>query len=1454
MFEKTLSDLIRGIRANKHNEHKYINACVDEIRAELKSNDPYRKYLGVAKLTYLHMLGYDCSWAAFPILEVMAAARFAHKRCGYLAAVQTFQQDTEILMLCTNLLRKDLSASNPMEVAVALDGLAHIATPDLARDLSQDTLNLLNHSRPYVTKRAILTLYKVFLKYPDALRASFPVLKQKLEHPDPSVVSATVNVICELARKNPRSYLPLAPHMYRLLTESSNNWMLIKIAKLFAALTPLEPRLAKKLLDPITSLVQKTPAVSVLYECIHTAIIGGIVDVPTSSASPAGPDAPPPLAKLCASKLQLFIRDPDHNVRYLGLVALTELQAKYPSLVAEQRTQILKCLEDRDANICARALDLVSGLTSRRNLMDVVKRLMAQLTASSAAGPDAQGQMATGPAFTEQPAYRLRVVEQILALCSQRTFAQVVNFEWYVAVLVDLVYVSNVNVGMALRHQLTEVTVRVKSIREYALKMMVRLLADQTLIESARQPQSNAEVLYAAAWIVGEYCELQYSPITTLQYLLNPLVRQLCSPAIQTIYLQSIAKVFAFWAWQESTRVSQEAVKAQQSTRSPPSLPPESTGAWTDKAIFPSAGAEPMVEYGASRWKAFWAMMDTVADCVEQYAGGGDLEVHERAVSILALVHLVQSVRHFKPPTTSVTASPATKHEPIAVIPTRWPDLPSLCHDLYTTMVARELNPVNPRAQAKVPIPEGLDLDTPFNPQAMDALAAYQQSDCESVTRLVIQCDHEPTARERAEAHALLDQPATKGRAKHSKRRGSRSSGRRSHHSVKTLQSPPLTPVCTSDGFPILVPEDHRPSPRRHALEELRDREEQSDTLDRTDKASHRQRRQSRRNDPFYISSPPRRSQVQAEADGSDLSDVDRIPIVQLNLDDLGVVCQSDIVADRHREVARRHRRKHKHGAQAHKLIRKPSARRQLAKRSVQPHVRQPSVVFAPEEMPEGVQLSEDEALTRRSAPAAIRLPQPESADVLALHEPEVQALHSVDLTAPLESNQLYAPTPYENPDALRRKEQNEFWLQAQRRHRPASPTQAALLVSAGNSKRRSPNSDKKKAGKDSKKDRKERSKRRAKAGHQAAAAAAQPQGLPTHNASPPNPLSLDQAESTSAEDYFAQLQRHVDPTLCHDQGLRITYQPHFIQDYGGSSTGLARALSPHQGSSSSSTHKVMVNLTLYNELPRGSAQAIEQLAFDFSPTTSSSTLFTMPAPVTVVSAHPVTGTFTVPQPLTQKLAETVTWELEVHGHSGVADLHGTVSFSVGNEVREVSWQLILRPWLFMTPISRPCAPETFASIVANPVDFPYTGTTSFRLGIPPPDLLKTFPGMTVGKSPATQVLGEIGATGFTVFLDYLSRSLTGLQIVECVGTAASLYGLTVHGFQVAGLLKAHPSGLSATTLSLRPREVGQGTVDEQQPDDMAAVTLELKCSDKAFFTSLLDTLHQVFPSLPRRR
>ena len=46
----------------------------------------------------------------------------------------------------------------------------------------------MSHTKPYIRKKAVLIMYKVFLKYPESLRPAFPRLKEKLEDPDPGML------------------------------------------------------------------------------------------------------------------------------------------------------------------------------------------------------------------------------------------------------------------------------------------------------------------------------------------------------------------------------------------------------------------------------------------------------------------------------------------------------------------------------------------------------------------------------------------------------------------------------------------------------------------------------------------------------------------------------------------------------------------------------------------------------------------------------------------------------------------------------------------------------------------------------------------------------------------------------------------------------------------------------------------------------------------------------------------------------------------------------------------------------------------------------------------------------------------------------------------------------------------------------------------------------------------
>nr|XP_055104648.1 AP-3 complex subunit delta-1-like isoform X2 [Symphalangus syndactylus] len=622
MFDKNLQDLVRGIRNHKEDEAKYISQCIDEIKQELKQDNIAVKANAVCKLTYLQMLGYDISWAAFNIIEVMSASKFTFKRIGYLAASQSFHEGTDVIMLTTNQIRKDLSSPSQYDTGVALTGLSCFVTPDLARDLANDIMTLMSHTKPYIRKKAVLIMYKVFLKYPESLRPAFPRLKEKLEDPDPGVQSAAVNVICELARRNPKNYLSLAPLFFKLMTSSTNNWVLIKIIKLFGALTPLEPRLGKKLIEPLTNLIHSTSAMSLLYECVNTVIavlISLSSGMPNHSAS----------IQLCVQKLRILIEDSDQNLKYLGLLAMSKILKTHPKSVQSHKDLILQCLDDKDESIRLRALDLLYGMVSKKNLMEIVKKLMTHVDKA------------------EGTTYRDELLTKIIDICSQSNYQYITNFEWYISILVELTRLEGTRHGHLIAAQMLDVAIRVKAIRKFAVSQMSALLDSAHLLASSTQRNGICEVLYAAAWICGEFSEHLQEPHHTLEAMLRPKVTTLPGH-IQAVYVQNVVKLYASILQQK-----EQAGEAE--------------------------GAQ--------------AVTQLMVDRLPQFVQSADLEVQERASCILQLVKHIQKLQ--------------AKDVPVA--------------EEVSALFAGELNPVAPKAQKKVPVPEGLDLDAWINEPLSDS-------------------------------------------------------------------------------------------------------------------------------------------------------------------------------------------------------------------------------------------------------------------------------------------------------------------------------------------------------------------------------------------------------------------------------------------------------------------------------------------------------------------------------------------------------------------------------------------------------------------------------------------------------------------------------------------------------------------------------------------------------------
>ena len=164
-----LRDLIRSVRACKTaaEERAVISKECALIRTAIKEEHEQFRQRNVAKLMYIHMLGYPTHFGQMECLKLISASSFPEKRIGYLALTLLLTESTEVLTLVTNSLKIDLVNPNQYIVALSLISIGNLATQDMARDLASDVEKILNQQNSYLRKKAALATIRLFKKAPD---------------------------------------------------------------------------------------------------------------------------------------------------------------------------------------------------------------------------------------------------------------------------------------------------------------------------------------------------------------------------------------------------------------------------------------------------------------------------------------------------------------------------------------------------------------------------------------------------------------------------------------------------------------------------------------------------------------------------------------------------------------------------------------------------------------------------------------------------------------------------------------------------------------------------------------------------------------------------------------------------------------------------------------------------------------------------------------------------------------------------------------------------------------------------------------------------------------------------------------------------------------------------------------------------------------------------------------
>lgn len=217
-----LQDLIEEIRGAKTQaqEREVIQKECAQIRASFRDGDPLQRHRQLAKLLYVHMLGYPAHFGQMECLKLIASPRFTDKRVGYLGAMLLLDERHDSHLLITNSIKNDLSQGNQPVQGLALCTLSTMGSAEMCRDLAPEVEKLLLQPSPYVRKKAILTAVHMIRKDPELSGIFLPPCTKLLRERHHGIQLGTVTLITELCERNPaalRHFRKVVPQLVQIL-------------------------------------------------------------------------------------------------------------------------------------------------------------------------------------------------------------------------------------------------------------------------------------------------------------------------------------------------------------------------------------------------------------------------------------------------------------------------------------------------------------------------------------------------------------------------------------------------------------------------------------------------------------------------------------------------------------------------------------------------------------------------------------------------------------------------------------------------------------------------------------------------------------------------------------------------------------------------------------------------------------------------------------------------------------------------------------------------------------------------------------------------------------------------------------------------------------------------------------------------------------------------------------
>ncbi|KHJ47327.1 adaptin region [Trichuris suis] len=482
-----LRDLIRQVRAARTaaEERTVVQKECATIRETFREEDSQWRCRNVAKLLYIHMLGYQAHFGQvryYMHLRAFCEVKFEsetnkHVRC--VAIYFTAHHDERLQ--CD---APDLSAQSQFVTGLALSALGTICSQEMCRDLASEVERLLKSSNAYLRKKAALCALRIIKKVPDLLEMYIPVSRSLISEKNHGVLISGICLIQEMCERSPdvlQYFKKLVPNLVRILknllmsgyspehdvTGISDPFLQVKILKLLRLLGRNDSESSETMNDILAQVATNTEnsknvGNAILYETVLT-----IMDIRSESG----------LRVLAINILGRFLLNPDKNIRYVSLNTLLKTVNIDITAVQRHRTTIVDCLKDPDVSIKKRAVELCFALINGTNIRSMTKEILIFVE-------------------TAEPEFK--------AICSSNMYIASEKFSpnrrWHFDTMLKVMKVAGNNVPDDVVCSMIQLISESPEIQHHAVFQLYQAAIENM---TASQP-----LLQVASWSIGEFGDL----------------------------------------------------------------------------------------------------------------------------------------------------------------------------------------------------------------------------------------------------------------------------------------------------------------------------------------------------------------------------------------------------------------------------------------------------------------------------------------------------------------------------------------------------------------------------------------------------------------------------------------------------------------------------------------------------------------------------------------------------------------------------------------------------------------------------------------------------------------------------------------------------------------------------------------------------------------------------------